>query len=104
MNKPVNIRSRKLRQLLGLEPSNPPRSIQKVYPGESLTLVLHEDEWAAFLCMDVPESHYTKSFTEDDWIQIVIDADWVEKFLIMARLWSWDNVTRHYEFVYPVAD
>jgi hypothetical protein len=51
--------------------------------------------------MDVPESHLTKTWNEDGWIQITIDPAWVGKFLVMARLWDWDNINRWHRFVYP---
>ena len=107
MNDINSIRSQKLRNLLkGV--INPTPIRKQLRPGDSLTILFHHDELGEFLRMGVPESHYKKipppEQYHDDWIQIVIDADWVEKFLIMARLWSWDNITRHYEFVYPVAD
>ena len=99
-NKPI--RSQRLRALLEQlsQPVSPP-GVKLIHPGQSLEIVLHEDEWPVFELMDVPESHLTKTWNEDGWIQITIDPAWVGKFLVMARLWDWDNINRWHRFVYP---
>ena len=102
MNENKPIRSQRLRALLERlsQPVNPPR-VKYLHPGESLEIVLHEDEWPVFELMDVPESHYTRTLTNETWIKITIDPAWVGKFLVMARLWDWDNINRWHRFVYP---
>jgi hypothetical protein len=58
---------------------------------KSLIIDLHEDEWAAWSHMGVPDQHFTvtASTRGSQWSEIHIHPEWHDQFLIMARLHDW---------------